>query len=282
MDSKLTNEEMMAYLYGELSVEEKKAFEEKLRANPEVASELKELEQLRKIVGRVQDKEVVDPFFYWGKNTGTTWQTARIFGNSILKPAIGLAASFSLLILISYFTHLNISNRDGYLSINFGKPVVENISNQNEFVSKAQVEDILNRLIQEDQIQFTGRMEEVEQRINTKFASYTQQKHIEIRSAIDNNTELSNQLVTEFISQMQKENLKYMERYFEITNVTQQQYVQSLLTEFSDYLDSQREEDLLQIQLSLSNLKENQDIQKLETNQVLASIINTVNNQNNN
>jgi len=73
-----------------------------------------------------------------------------------------------------------------------------------------------------------------------------------------------------------------MERYFEITNVTQQQYVQSLLTEFSDYLDSQREEDLLQIQLSLSNLKENQDMQKLETNQVLASIINTVNNQNNN
>ena len=61
----------------------------------------------------------------------------------------------------------------------------------------------------------------------------------------------------------------------------QQDYFQAVLTEFSDYMENQREEDLRLIRRSLINLQESQEAQKAETDQILANIITTVNNQNN-
>jgi hypothetical protein len=72
-----------------------------------------------------------------------------------------------------------------------------------------------------------------------------------------------------------------MEQYFQTSNANQEQMIESMLVDFSVFLREQREEDLRNIQLSLSVLKNDQEIQIQETNEVLASIINTVNSQNN-
>jgi hypothetical protein len=61
----------------------------------------------------------------------------------------------------------------------------------------------------------------------------------------------------------------------------QQDYFQAVLTEFSDHLENQREEDLRLIRRSLIDLQESQQTQKQETDQILASILTTVNNPNN-
>jgi len=280
MNSKLPYDELMAYLYGEMSAGEKKQFEQHLLENPELAGELKEMSQIKKVVGRVKDKEVIDPFFFGAKGTGITWQTARIIGNGILKPAIGLAASISLIIVLSYFTGLHVSNESGYLNITFGQSVERSIMQNDNFVRADQVTDIVNAMLQEEKTYQADRIDEIEKNLNARLTSRYQSQQQEIKSALSVNNEINNQMTTKFVSQMQQDNLEYLERYFELSNSAQQQYVQTLLTEFSAYLASQREEDLRQIVAGLSDLKENQELQKMETDQVLASLFNTVNNQN--
>ena len=280
MDSKLINEELMAYLYGEMSVGEKKQFEQYLSENPELAVEMKEMSLIKKVVGQVKDKEVIDPFFFGARGTGTTWQTARIIGNSILKPAIGLAASISLIIILGYFTGLHVSTETGHLNIIFGQPAEKEIMQNDNYVNADQVTGIINMRLHEERAYQTDRVSNIEKNFNVRFASDYQNQQQEINSILTENAAINNQMITKFVKQLQQDNLEYLERYFELSNSAQQQYVEILLTEFSAYLESQREEDLRLIGTSLTDLKENQELQKMETNQVLVSILNTVNNRN--
>ncbi|MCH8232882.1 MAG: hypothetical protein IIB82_09615 [Bacteroidetes bacterium] len=281
MDSKLLYEELMAYLYGEMSAGEKKQFEQRLLENPELAGEMKEMSQIKKVVGQVKDKEVIDPFFFGAKGTGTAWQTARIIGNSILKPAIGLAAGISLIIILGYFTGLHVSTDAGYLNITFGQSVERSVTQNDNYVNTDKVIDIVNVMLQEERAYQADRIDNIEKNFSTRLTSGYQNQQQEINSALTENAVFNNQMITKFVRQMQQDNLEYLERYFELSNSAQQQYVLTLLTEFSAYLESQREEDLRQIVAGLSDLKENQELQKMETDQVLVSILNTVNNQNN-
>ena len=84
-----------------------------------------------------------------------------------------------------------------------------------------------------------------------------------------------------FLSQVRTNNIRILQSYLESSSVQQQDYFQAVLKEFSDYMENQREEDLRLIRLSLVNLQENQQSQKAETDQILANILTTVNNQNN-
>ncbi len=62
--------------------------------------------------------------------------------------------------------------------------------------------------------------------------------------------------------------------------VRQNQYFETTLTRFSEIIQEQRESDLYMIQSNLITMKEYQDQQKEETNQVLARIFTTVTTQN--
>ncbi len=276
METKDNRELLMGYLYGEMSTDEKKKFEDILTTHPDLREELDTFKNIRTNIS-IKDEEVVDPFMYAGSRSVSLGSTARIVSKVILRPAIGLAASISLFLLIGYFTGLKISTEKGYLSVSFGQSVQDE-----DYVSPDRFEKLEKEFTNYRSSmgnQFTDFRETVE----VKFASlpeeeFTNQKENEIYNRI---TSQNSEQLYSLVSRLQKDNLRFMEQYFQTSNANQGQMIESMLVDFSVFLREQREEDLRKIQLSLSVLKNDQEIQILETKEVLASIINTVNSQNN-
>ena len=267
----------MAYLYGELSKEEDAKIEDWLKKNPEAMEEVEELKSIRGLMGQAKDQEVVDPLFYTGKGTASIWQITRVLSSTIIKPAIGLAAAISFLLLVGYMTNLDISTQKGYLTVSFGADTtpVQQIDEQ-------KVASIVQDMIDKQNMLQTSDVQNIEDGLKTQLASYYDEQNNQFRTVLDNNTQSSNQALASVVRQMQKDNLDYLERYLDLSNRSQEQNLQTALTEFSEFLAEQRVEDLGKIQYNLTTLKESQDIQKMETDQILVTILNTVNNENQN
>jgi len=274
-----TKEDLMAYLYDELSDEKRKKLEIWLKENPETMKEVEELGMVRKTLGAVEDKEVVDPYFYGGTSSLSPWQVTRIISNTIIKPVIGLAAAITLMFLVGFLTDFNMNTSNGYLSVSFGPdqetPSVAQMDEQ-------QVQLIVNRMLQEENTQLDSEIADLEEGLKSQLASYYEEQKNQFNSNLNTNTQNSNQAIADVVRQLQRDNLDYMERYLELASRNQEQNMKIALTEFSDFLASQREEDLNRIQYNLTTLQESQDIQRIETDQILATILNTVNKERNN
>jgi len=276
METRSYQELMMDYLYDELSADDKVKFENKLANDPALLQEFNELKGTRNQIG-ITDKELVDPFMFTTGGSGSVWMATRIIGNGILKPAIALAASISLVVLLGYFTNLSISTKDGYLSVSFGKTVQVQELNGDNYITKTQFNDLVNE-VYDSRTSFSTRLAGVEDNVDMQFASLSNKSNQQEFQHL--NSQNAKQL-TGLATQLQKDNLKFLEQYMALSNTNQQRLIEGMLLDFSEYLEQQREEDLRSIQYSLNILKENQKLTIQETNQVLATIINKVNTQNN-
>jgi hypothetical protein len=79
--------------------------------------------------------------------------------------------------------------------------------------------------------------------------------------------------VREFVAQLQTDNLKLMKDYLQLSSEGQKQYVETLLVDFSKYLQEQRKQDVQFFQSSMSNMQQNTDQFKKETEQILTTLI---------
>ena len=263
----------MAYLYGELSGEENEKFESWLKNNPDALKEINELRKVRGLMSEVEDKEVVDPFFHPGNSAFSVWHISRIINNTIIKPAIGLAAAISLIILTGYFTELNLNTKQGYLAISFGNTIVDRIDSE-------QIGEIVKQVLTEENVMSKSDMLSLGDGLKTQLIAYYDDQNKKMSAEKNSSSEAGNQALAQIVKQMQKDNLEYLDRYMKISTSNQEKYLQSALRDFSEFLAEQREEDLVRIQYNLATLKESQDIQKMETEEILATIINTVENDN--
>ena len=67
MSYKPNENDLMAYLYGELEGSEKEAMEKYLFEHPDARRELERLQQMRSILSEVKDKEVIAPPIFFLK-----------------------------------------------------------------------------------------------------------------------------------------------------------------------------------------------------------------------
>jgi hypothetical protein len=88
------------------------------------------------------------------------------------------------------------------------------------------------------------------------------------------------QEIEDYIKLAQNSQAQLLRDYLQSSTELQQEQFKSILVQFSDYMQEQRREDLRMIQRNFVNLKENQDQQKKQTDEVLARILTTVNTQN--
>lgn len=277
METRNHEELMMGYLYDELTTDEKEIFEEELSANPDLMKELNELKATRSQIS-LKDKELVDPFMFSSNGSGSVWMAARIIGNGILKPAIGLAASISLLLLLGYATNLSVSTENGYLSLSFGKN--EKTEVQDQYITKVQFSELL-RQMDESNNQYSNQFTGFKDNVDMQFASLSAQSNISGLQEVQKLSSDNARHLSDLASRLQNDNLLFLEKYIAQSNTNQQRLIEGMLVDFSDYLKDQREEDLRSIEYSLQILQQNQELSTQETNQVLASIISKVNSQNN-
>jgi hypothetical protein len=267
----------MAYLYNEMTPEEKIRFEKFLSENKDLQKELEDLQAVRQQLGTWKDKEIMEPITITEQGGPRQWLSPFIPRKSFyLRPILAVAASLALLLLLGYLTHFQISFRNNDLFIGF-----QHAENENIQLDEEQIMSLVDQKIAEHHRALNQMIQSSDSAVNMRFASLEtaletqEQRHHLPPGRSDNVQDLK-----EYVKLVQQNQNKMFVDYLQTLNDQQQQYFKSMLAQFSDYLQEQRTEDLLMIQNNLLTLKENQDQQKQETSQVLARILTSVNTQN--
>ncbi len=257
---------LVSYHYGELEGEERSKVEAYLRSNPAEQKRLEEWTHARKAMSNLEDKEVIAPPIFFGDNQRSFWREGYV------RMSLGIAASFLVLLVAAKLLGLSATLNSGELRVGFGGTLETPASSS---LSEQQVAAMINTSLQENN-----------NSLKAGWADDRKQLEEEIKQDISASTERINQLVRkasggqqeqvkQFVSQLQADNLKLMKDYLQLSAQGQKEYVETLLVDFSKYLQEQRKEDLQVVQSSMTNMQQNTEQFKKETEQILTSLIST-------
>lgn len=270
MGSNEIKNDLMAYLYNEMSSEERIRFEQLMDSDPELKKEYVDLKKIRKGLSGLEEKEIMEPFYLWGRNGIRNWLVSAKRKNwAIYRPVVAVAASIVLILIAGYLTDFSISYRQDSLIIGFNKDLEQHPENT---LSQAEITDLIKNEIARNNAMILTRLESGENDLDTRVTSIEnwQKANDKIRNA--GNT-FSEKEMQAYFEQIRNTNARLIENFVKSATVQQQEYFQAMLAQFNDYMQEQRSEDLRIIRRSLVNLKENQDKQQQETQQILATLI---------
>lgn len=256
---------LISYLYGELSGEEQVKVEEYLSGNEEARRELEELKSTLSIVGQVKDREVEIPTFTFdqsskiivgGSSTSIFW-----------KKSMAIAASIALILFVGYLTRFNASVVDGGFQLAFGE--------QNEGYNQEQVESMIELAIARNNDNLNQKFADTEEGIKKYVADENRSFKDDIVSTVSNRP-----VSIDDFEQQKKEYLSFLKELIENSELAQRKYTDDVMTDFAIFLDIQRQNDLQVIQTRFDNLQDNADLNQLQTNQILANLMSSVEDSN--
>ena len=281
MSYKPDENDLMAYLYGELEGSEKEAMDKYLFEHPEARVELERLQQMRTMLGHVKDKEVIAPPIFVGES-----KQRFIWNAPYLKTIVSIAASLLLIILAGKLAGMKIQYQESALRISFGGDQVVN-GNATQTTTPAissvtpeEVQAMINASLDKNNLAMQSSWKETQQQLDASITKSLAQNSNKIDKLVKDASVASQDQIRQFVSGMQTENLQLVKNYFKLSSDEQKQYIESLLVDFSKYLQQQRNDDLQIVQTRLNSIEKNTDVFKQETEQILSSIITTVGTKN--
>ena len=256
---------LVAYHYGELEGEELQKVEEYLRENPAERKRLQEWKDAREIMATLGDKEVIAPPIILGDNHRSFWQEGYV------RMSLGIAASFLVLLVAARLMGLSATYNSGEVRLGFGQPTepVPVAATLSEEKVAAMIQASLQQNNQTLQSGWSEDRKRLEDNIKNNIASGSEH----INQLVQKASAGQQEQVKEFVAQLQKDNLKLMKDYLQLSTEGQKQYVEALLVDFSKYLQEQRKQDVQFFQSSMSNMQQNTDQFKKETEQILTTLI---------
>ncbi|HET6543035.1 MAG TPA: hypothetical protein VFG46_21260 [Chryseolinea sp.] len=281
MSYKTNENDLMAYLYGELEGSEKEAMDKYLFEHPEARIELERLQQMRSMLGHVKDKEVIAPPIFVGES-----KQRFIWNAPYLKTIVSIAASLLLIILVGKLSGMRIQYQESELRISFGGNQVgnDNVAAAAQptlaSLSSEEVQAMINSSLDKNNMAMQSSWKETQQQLDASITKNLQQNSNKIDKLVRDASAASQDQIRQFVSGMQTENLQLVKNYFKLSADEQKQYIESLLVDFSKYLQQQRNDDLQLVQTRLNSIEKNTDVFKQETEQILSSIITTVGTKN--
>ena len=265
---------LVAYLYNELGKDERSKVELYLQQHPGKRKELDDIAKIRNVMGKWNDKEVMEPSFVFSQDK-VIFIGADFWKSSIVRIAMSVAASIVLIMVVGYATNVRIAKNSAGVQISFGN-AQETLAQP---ITQEHVKTWIEESLSANNEQLLDKISEVENNISNEFIAYQNENRHALKNAKINQVDES--LVQAYVAQLKDENKNIIVDLMLASENTQRQYVNEILSDFSMYLEEQRQADLEVIQTSFNNLKNNTEVSQIETNQLLASIITTVNNQNN-
>lgn len=273
METQDNSSDLMDYLYGEMTIAQKKEFEAKMEADPNIRKEFEELKTVREELAMLDDKQVMEPF--GDRNpSDRRWMGKRISRSSIiLRPLITIAAAIAFLLVVGYMTDFSLTVNDEGLQVGFNSS--ESLSAQ----PSVAIEDIKLLVAREIEKSNAG--------INAQLAS--NQANVDVRltsleKAADNPVSTNKDIITKeelsrFLTGIEQQNTELLRQYLNQASLQQQEYFKTMLTQFNDYLQEQRAEDINMLQAGLMEIQYKQTQQKIETENALANLFTTVSNR---
>lgn len=276
MAFKASEQDLMAYLYGELEGKEKEMVEQYLLESAEARLELEKLKQLRHALGHIKDKEVIAPPIFVGDA-----RPPFIWNAPYFKTIVSIAASLLLIMMVGKFAGLQIGYADKELRISFGQlpPEVKQVA-ATPSITSGEVQQMINASLEQNNIEMKETWADTQKNLDASIVKNLASNSAKIDNLVKESSAASQQQIREFVATMQAENVQVVKSYFQLSSSEQKQYIESLLVDFAKYLQQQRNDDLQVVQTQLNSLQQNTDIFKQETEQILTSIISTVGNKN--
>ena len=273
MSYKPSENDLMAYLYGELESPEREAIEKYLFENPEVRLELERLGNVRTLLGDVKDKEVIaPPIFIDERRSRNLWDIPYI------RTIGSIAASLLIVILAGRLAGMKIQYEAQELRISFGE--AKQSDQATEALSTEAVQAMINASVERNNQSMQASFKETQSQLDASVNKSLALNSAKIDKLVREASVASQDQIREFVSGLQTENLQLVKNYFKLSADEQKQYIESMLVDFSKYLQQQRNDDLQLVQTRLNKLEQNTDVFKQETEQILTSIISTVGNKN--
>ncbi len=263
---------LMAYLYDELSGEEKVLVEKYLLKNPTAMKELESLQHLRKMLSTVGDKEVIaPPIVIEDSNQRFFWNTLPMAIG--IKTIVSIAASLLLLMIAGNIMDVKVKYSNNEVSLSFGKPTeqAEKISNVN--LTAEQVQYMINSSMHQNNQVVQASLEESQKKLNASIGKNLSINSTKINNLVQQASRASQDEIRHYVANLQSQNQQLVKDYFQLSTSDQQKYIESLLVDFSKYLQQQRNNDLETLQTRLTGIEQNTSVFKQETEQILASII---------
>jgi len=277
MSYKPDQNDWMAYLYNEMEGAEKEKMEHYLLANPDARKELEQYQQLRTLMGVVEDKEVIAPPIVVSEG-----KQRFIWNSPYLKTIVSIAASLLIIMLVGRFTGTQVSLNDNEFKISFGAPAVKTMPEPVKEVdttpelTSLQVQEMINASLNENNMAIQASWKETQRKFDASIRNNLASNSSQIDKLVREASTASQDQIRQFVSTVQAENSQMVKSYFQLSSTEQKKYIESLLVDFAKYLQQQREDDLQIVQSRLNTIEQNTDVFKQETEQILSSIINTV------
>ncbi len=268
---------LMAYLYGELSAAEKTAVEHYFIQNPAARAEIEKLQDVRKLMGALEDKEVIAPPIFLGEG-----KQHFLWNSPYIKTVLSIAASLILLLLVGKITGTQIRYSDSELRVSFGAPNNEVKKAQpvptTASLSPEQVQGMINNSLIRNNSAMEASLKESQQKLNASIQKNINLNSGKINQLVQEASAASQEQIQQYVLNLQHENTKLVKDYFQLTSTDQKKYIEDLLIDFAKYMKQQQNNDLQIVQTRLNSLEKNTDMFKQETEQILSSIITNVNN----
>jgi len=258
---------LVAYLYGELEADERLNVEDYLQRNPSERKRMEEWSSTRSAMSHIQEKEVIAPPIVLGEDS----KVVPFWKESYFRMSIGLAASLLFILVAAKFMGLSASYSRGELKIGFGSG--HPVEQQAPALTELQVAEMIKASLKDNNDEIKASWQEDRKALDAAIQKNLNSNSNKIDRLLQSASAANQDQVRDFVAQMQNDNLKLMKDYMQLSASGQKQYTESLLLDFSKYLDEQRKQDLLFIQARVNKVEQNTDQFKQETEQILTSLI---------
>lgn len=275
MSYKPDEKNWMAYLYGEMDEAEKRKFEEYLLTDAAAAEELGRLRDLRALLSRVDDKEVIAPVLFVGDTTGNRL-TNLAWRSRWFRVVASVAASLVLVILIGKVTDTRMTASEGEFKLTFGQVQPATTGGETTSLTPEEVERMISTALEQNNTRIRATLEDSQKKLDASIRSNLASNSEKIDHLVRQAAMASQEQVRQYVDAIRTENMQQVKDYFQLASTEQKQYIENLLVDYSAWLQQQRNNDLQLVQTWMNSLEQNTDIFKQETEQMITSIMTTV------
>lgn len=265
-----TEADWIDYLYGNMSSEQVMRFEAYLIENPEAQKKLESLQEIRKWMTSVEDKEVIAPPLFITNAQNSFWQFPYA------KTILSVAASLLIIIVAGWLTNFHIQTDGNGVRFAFGEEKVIESVDAKPNLTNEEVQALINQSIASNatilEQKWIKQQEELKKSVNKNLAR-TASNNEKFDLLVQQVANASQTQVQAYMASMQQQNLKSMQEYLTLTSNDQKAYIEGLLVDFAKYLQQQRNDDLRLLQAKITDVEQNNNQFKAETEQILTSLI---------
>ena len=229
MSYKPTQEELMAYLYGEADESNRAQIEQYLKEHPEANATLEEMEETRVVLSQWEDEEVPLIPGFMQPHENSEWLYWRKY--------VAIAATLLLVIGFGWASGFQAGYQNGAFQVSFGdaQPAIS-MDEVNQMLAEQQ-QDLLSQMMNLQE-SMGGELEEVRAMSNANNESLQNIQSIDLMS----------EQKREFLSEMNQLSNKMTEDYREI--------FRELVVSFSNNYEDQRIQDLRKVESAFNDLQD--------------------------